>query len=270
MGVGMAEILDQIGIKIVGINTTFQENISPLSEYFDLVAASWQTSYNEKIYETMFAWGELLTEYYGYITQFCSDVDSSWHKMTDSMVEAFMEWGEGTSNILDTLGGVISTFIDDVIAGVGRLLMSLITETIRTWILKQTQAIAAVIASVMKALPFPLNIAAVGAAIAAVTALFAKIKKFEKGGRVERRQIVEVAEREPEWIIPESKMGEFAQRYERGGGRQGKQGAEAQTVLQPINLNVDGKNMAKAVAKYSVELSKDGIWKFHIRGLTQN
>jgi len=268
-GTAWASVLDQTGIKIAGINVQAQTTFNSMAEFYDDLAMRWQATYLEKIQPTFETWGKLLWEFYGQIFKFCTDVDNSWRNMTDNMVENFQAWGEGTGNILKLMGETIGGFVDDVIGHMGRLLMEMVTETIKTWVLKQTQALASGIASVMKALPFPINVIAIGGMIAAVTALFAKIKKFEKGGRVPTRQIVEVAEREPEWIIPESRMGEFAQRYEKEkGGRSRRQAQQAQTVLQPIILNVDGMKMTRVVAKYSVELSREGHMQFHIRGLT--
>ena len=147
--------------------------------------------------------------------------------------------------------------------------MDLYLGTVKEWVLNQTKALAAGIASVMKALPFPLNLAAVGGMIAAVTAIFAKIRKFEKGGRVPTRQIVEVAEREPEWIIPESRMGEFARKYEeRPGSRRARLTEQINIQPAPVIINLDGKQIAQGVARYTVELSREGHMQFHIRGLT--
>lgn len=269
MGLTWASVLDQTGIKIAGLNVQAQTTFASMGEYYQALADSWQATYEESIQPTIETWGSLLQEFYGQIVEFCVNLDRSWHAMTDNMIEAFMEWGEGTGNILKTLGGVISSFVDDVIFNMGRMLMEMVAATVKEWVLNQTKALASVIASVMKALPFPLNIAAVGLAIGAVTALFAKIKKFEKGGRVPSRQIVEVAEKEPEWIIPESRMGEFAQKYREGeGGRRLRPMVQLEPVT--INLNIDGKTSARAILKYSYELTKDGIIKIHTRGITPN
>ena len=63
------------------------------------------------------------------------------------------------------------------------------------------QAIAFIIEKVMAALPFPINLAAVGAAIAAVNTLFGAIKLAE-GGIVTRPTLALVGEAGPEAVIP--------------------------------------------------------------------
>lgn len=63
------------------------------------------------------------------------------------------------------------------------------------------QAIAFIISKVMAALPFPINLAAVGAAIAAVNTLFGAIKLAE-GGIVTRPTLALVGEAGPEAVIP--------------------------------------------------------------------
>ena len=63
------------------------------------------------------------------------------------------------------------------------------------------EAIAFIIEKVMAALPFPINLAAVGAAIAAVNTLFGAIKLAE-GGIVTRPMLALVGEAGPEAVIP--------------------------------------------------------------------
>jgi len=267
MGNIWASVLDQTGLKMAGINVQAQETFNSMAEYYQDLANRWQATYEESIMPTYEQWGDLLNEFYGQIEKFCREVDAHWNNMTDSMVDAFMEWGEGTTNILDGLRNVICTFADDVIRSMGRMLMEMYMATIKEWALNKIKALAAGIASIMKKLSFPLNVLAIGGMIALVTAAFAKIKKFEKGGRVPSRQIVEVAEKEPEWIIPESRMGEFAQKYEK---REGRRRFEPMVQLEPatINLNIDGKTSSRLILKYAYELTKDGIVKIHVRGIT--
>jgi len=68
------------------------------------------------------------------------------------------------------------------------------------------QAIGYIIAKVMAALPFPLNLAAVGAAIAVVNTLFGAIKLAE-GGIITRPTLAVVGERGPEAVIPLNQYG---------------------------------------------------------------
>ena len=100
---------------------------------------------------------------------------------------------------------------------------------------KAGETYAGAFASVMNAVPFPLNVAmapAVGAAQAAImTASALGIGMFAQGGIVTAPQIGLVGEAGPEAIIPLDRLGQFG-----GGG-------------QVINLHVDGELITQEVVK---------------------
>jgi len=77
----------------------------------------------------------------------------------------------------------------------------------KTILAEKAKAISKVIASVMAAIPFPFNLAVVGGAIAAVTALFSRFGKFGEGGVAWKPQLAVVGEKGPELITPLSKLG---------------------------------------------------------------
>ena len=101
-------------------------------------------------------------------------------------LDAFQLLGEEGGNVLETLGGIIHGFVAEAINALKRFTMSILVESAKTIFAKQAEAIAGVIASVMKSVPFPLNLILVGGAIAAVSALFSglKPKSYAAGGYV--------------------------------------------------------------------------------------
>jgi len=182
------------------------------------LAENWRTQYEESIMPTFEMWGELLGEHWGYISQFTSDVNGAFNDMTEGMLQAFTEWGEGTTGILEGLAGVVTDFVD-------------------------------------------FNIAAAAAGVAAVYALFSKIKSFAEGGIVEEPTLAMIGEKGPEAVVP----------LERGRGTAEKLGAfgGGEIIIKPapINLIVDGRVLATAIAKFTPELTKDGRMKIDTRGL---
>ena len=100
---------------------------------------------------------------------------------------------------------------------------------------KAGETFAATFASVMSAVPFPLNIAlapAMAAGQAAImTASALGLAEFAEGGIISQPQLVLAGEAGPEAIVPLDRMGEFG-----GGG-------------QTINLHVDGELIAQEAVK---------------------
>jgi len=101
-------------------------------------------------------------------------------------LDAFQRFGEEGGNVLETLGGVIHGFVAEALNAVKRFTMELIVSSVKVVFAKQIEAIAGVIASVMKSVPFPLNLLLVGGAIATVSALFSGLtpKSYATGGYV--------------------------------------------------------------------------------------
>lgn len=101
-------------------------------------------------------------------------------------LDAFQRLGEEGGSVLGTLGEAMHSFVGTALNALKRFTMDLLVQSAKTIFAKQAEAIAGVIASVMKSVPFPLNFALVGGAIAGVSALFSglKPKKFQAGGDV--------------------------------------------------------------------------------------
>ncbi len=105
------------------------------------------------------------------------------------------------------MGGAIYNFVNVAIEGIKRLMVQIYREALQTVFAKQVEAIASAIASVMKSIPFPLNLALVGGAIAATSALFSglKPKRFEHEGLAVGPTFAMLGEKKPERVIHEEK-----------------------------------------------------------------
>jgi hypothetical protein len=123
---------------------------------------------------------------------------------TTNVLSAFQKWGDGSGNILKDVGTAFKGLASDALKAVGSIVSGLVSETVKVVAAKQVQAIASVIASVMASIPFPLNIALVGGAIAGVSALFHALHLAE-GGIVTGPTFALIGEAGPEAVIPLSK-----------------------------------------------------------------
>ena len=101
-------------------------------------------------------------------------------------LDAFHRFGEEGGNVLAVFGEAITGFVSAALNALKRFTMELLVESAKAIFAKQAEALAGVIASVMKSVPFPLNLLLVGGAMAAVSALFSGLtpKKYEQGGFV--------------------------------------------------------------------------------------
>jgi len=129
-------------------------------------------------------------------------------------LDAFEAWGAGTQGLLKGIGQAFGNLAKFAIKALKDIVRQEAVTALKTLIKEKGKAIAKVITSVMS-LPFPLNIALVGGAIAAVTLLFSKIKLFGKGGiaGLHGPELIVAGEKGPELITPLSKVG-----TEIGGG----------------------------------------------------
>lgn len=125
----------------------------------------------------------------------------AWDSAVANMTSALTTWGENTKNLFKGVAGIVGNFVKSMIVNLGKMIIAEQMASVKTWVLKKTEAIASGIASVFKSIPFPLNIAVAGTVVGLVTALFAKIAKFKEGGIAMTTMPAVVGER-PEAIIP--------------------------------------------------------------------
>ncbi len=138
-----------------------------------------------------------------------SAISSLYGNFLSDTLTAFEEWGEGKKGILEGVGDAFKSLVADAIGAIKQLVTEELMASAKTILAEKAKAIASIIAKVMASVPFPFNLAIVGAAIAAVTALFSKIKLFGEGGVAWGPQLAVVGEKGPELILPLSRAGEM-------------------------------------------------------------
>lgn len=129
----------------------------------------------------------------------------------ENVFDAFRAFGEGARGILGAVGSAFKETVNSALSALQRLVSGILAAAAKNIIAKQSEAIAGVISSVMGSVPFPLNLALVGGAVAAVSRLFSAIKLGE-GGLVTRPTLALVGEAGPEMVIPLNKLDMFADR----------------------------------------------------------
>lgn len=163
----------------------------------EALLALWQEYYNQRLAQLQAesdAWKQIVE----LTTQ---EIEGVLISSVDSFLSAFQEWGEKGGSILKAFGNAFRSMANSVIGALKEIVAEMLRSAIKTIAAKKAEAIASQIASVMKSIPFPLNLAVVGGAIAAVSKLFSAIKLGE-GGIVTRPTFAMVGERGPEAVIP--------------------------------------------------------------------
>lgn len=127
----------------------------------------------------------------------------------ENILGAFEEFGSGSKSILGAFGSAIKSTVNTAISELKKLVAGMLASAAKNIIAEQAQAVAGVISSVMMSVPFPLNLALVGGAIAAVNALFSAIKLGE-GGLVTGPTLALVGEAGPEMVLPLNKLDLFS------------------------------------------------------------
>lgn len=118
----------------------------------------------------------------------------------------------GFESIMDgskSMGEIFSSIITKMIADMGKLVIAEMMMAKKSILASQMEAVAKYIASVFKSVPFPFNIALAAGGFAVVSKLFKALFKFDEGGYFKKKSIIpmaQVAENEPEFIAPESKL----------------------------------------------------------------
>jgi hypothetical protein len=223
-GGNFAAILDDIKAKADAANETAKESIS-----------SWQ------------AWKNGMAEIIKGTSQLFDDFrTNTLTSFTDGIGDAFADvlvsgasFGEQLKSLWKSLAKMVISRLVSI--GAQLLIFGAIQRAVNkdgakaTISAKAGETFAATFASVMSAVPFPLNIAlapAMAAGQAAImTASALGLAEFAEGGIISQPQLVLAGEAGPEAIVPLDRMGEFG-----GGG-------------QTINLHVDGELIAQEAVK---------------------
>jgi TP901 family phage tail tape measure protein len=223
-GGNFAEMLAEIKAKADAANETAKESIS-----------SWE------------AWKQGMDDIIAGTSQIFDDFKTNvLTSFTDGIGDAFADVLVSGASFGDTLKSLWKSLAKMVISrlvaiGAQLLIFGAIQRAVNkdgakaTISAKAGETFAATFASVMSAVPFPLNIAlapAMAAGQAAImTASALGLAEFAEGGIISQPQLVLAGEAGPEAIVPLDRMGEFG-----GGG-------------QTINLHVDGELIAQEAVK---------------------
>jgi len=162
----------------------------------------WQEYYNQKLMLFQVesdVWKQI-------VGKTAQEIETVLASFVDSTLTAFQQWGEKGGSIFQAFGNAFRSMANSVIGALKEIVVEMMKSAIKTIAAKRAEAIASVIASVMSKIPFPINLAVVGGAIAAVSKLFSLIKLAE-GGIVTRPTLAVVGERGPEAIIPLNQYG---------------------------------------------------------------
>jgi len=151
--------------------------------------------------------------------------------MRDIVTGALDSMGESFAKLI-IQGGSFAKAMVSVMKSMAQSMLSLVISTMMKIVAaKLLESIAGVIASVFTSVPFPLNFALVGGAIAGVAALFSGLKMAE-GGIVNSPTIAMIGEAGPEAVIPLDRM---------GGGMMGGN--------QQIYVQLDGRTIAESAVR---------------------
>jgi len=170
----------------------------------DTLIALWNEYYNKRTEQIL---GEY-DSWQQYVEFVQNTIESTLTTCISNFLGAFAAWGEQGGSILKVLGKAFKDMANTAIDALKSVVMETLKSTIKKIAADKAAAIAHVIESVMR-LPFPLNLAVVGGAIAAVTALFSKIK-LAQGGIVTKPTVALIGEAGPEAVIPLNRYPGFA------------------------------------------------------------
>jgi hypothetical protein len=123
-----------------------------------------------------------------------------------SVLDGFYKMGEGSQSFAKSAEQSFKDLAGGAIKWVRDIAVSVAAGAAKEIVAAQAASIALAIKSVMASVPFPLNLALVGVAIAAVSALFHKIHLGE-GGLVTRPTTALIGEKGPELVVPLKKLG---------------------------------------------------------------
>ncbi len=181
--------------------------------------------------------------------QLTTDMSQAFGDFAGDALQAFADWGAGSSTILEGLGKAFQGLARTAMSALSSLVSAIVAEAIKSVAASQIKAIGGIIASVMTSVPFPLNLALVGGAIAGVTALFSGIKLAE-GGLVTRPTYALVGEAGPELVVPYDKVESF---WDRGGSGEGMNFHQTVHFHGDIKTDLDIDQVSEKLARKTRE-----------------
>ncbi len=201
-------ITQEISLGITKLTKTDQAWAAQVVRDSGLAVSSYQRTANKarevegvifQAQQNMMTSNEALAEN---AAQYLSKIEQAFEDLKVSCGDAFVQIGLGHKNFLEGAKELVEQFGNEVGAATRKWMMDLAGQTAREFIMNQAKALQGVLASIFSKIPFPFSIVAAGTAIAAVTALFAKIRAFESGGIVMRPTLGMIGEAGPEMVLP--------------------------------------------------------------------
>lgn len=105
-------------------------------------------------------------------------------------------------NLFKAIWSALKTLGLSLVGTMKNLLVESMAIAIKEILISKAKALAGIIASIVKAIPFPLNIIAIGAGIALINKFFSAIPSFAEGGKIGREGGL-VGEEGPEMFVPD-------------------------------------------------------------------
>ncbi len=171
----------------------------------EMLLALWNEYYEKKREQILGeddAWNQ-------YVELVRDSIENTLTSSVNNFLDAFAAWGEQGGSILSAFGNAFKSMAKTAIRALQDMVVATLQSAIKTIAAKKAEAIASAIASVFKSMPWPIAIALVGGAIAAVSKLFSAIKLAE-GGIVTKPTLAVVGEAGPEAVIPLNRYPAFA------------------------------------------------------------
>ena len=120
----------------------------------------------------------------------------------DMLMGTFETWVTQGGDLMGHLGNMMKKMTQSMIGSLRQLTIEIVASASRDILAQQAKALAGIIASVVSAIPFPFNIAAIGLGIGLINKFFAGLPSFAEGGEIGRRGGI-VGEEGPELFVPD-------------------------------------------------------------------
>lgn len=118
------------------------------------------------------------------------------------LMATFENWVTQGGSLMGHLGNMMKTMTQSMIGSLRNLTIQTIAMAGKEIMVQQAKALAGIIASIVKAIPFPLNIAAIGIGIGLINKFFSALPTFGEGGDISRKGGI-VGDKGPELFVPD-------------------------------------------------------------------
>ena len=120
----------------------------------------------------------------------------------DMLMGTFEQWVTQGGSLMGHLGNMMKKMTQSMIGSLRQLTIETLASAGKEIMAQQAKALAGIIASIVKAVKFPFNIALIGIGIALINKFFSALPSFAEGGEIGRRGGI-VGEEGPELFVPD-------------------------------------------------------------------